>query len=219
MAKAITASNVEGRLFAATYFNLEELGWDFDNSDYKFVAEAQGLDIRDAEVRASVIEMLRGAYTFIEIDDDGNTYHRPPDGINLETGDDKQTIADLITLAKEHKLKEILPTGEWVTVDLRGEDSSKAKYNLEKREHCDAFRLHCIEQISESQRTWEDVDVLHSLSYREYFGACIDENGAMYNSAEHYPEDLEVSADQFEPASAIFQQIMSQCKDDYFQEH
>lgn len=97
---------------------------------------------------------------------------------------------------------------------------NKAIFNLDNRGDFDLFRLHCIEQIGESQETWSNIDLLHSLNYKEYFSAYLDETGVLYNSADYQGvENMLVSAEQFDQAAEAFEKIMARCKDDYFQEN
>ncbi|CAH1002641.1 hypothetical protein LEM8419_03513 [Neolewinella maritima] len=81
----ITAANANGRTFTATAFDMQELGWDFENDGYTNVAD-------DTPVT-------------IYVHEDGSTYIELHN-VKRETGDDAQTIADLETLRGAHQLEE-----------------------------------------------------------------------------------------------------------------
>lgn len=89
LSTALTSKNTKGRTFSAKVFNLEELGWDFENDGFTDLDENE--------------------YVTIDVDQDGATYYLPNQYSGLvrrETGDDAQTIKDLETLRAAHQLEE-----------------------------------------------------------------------------------------------------------------
>jgi hypothetical protein len=92
--------------------NLEKLGWNFD-TNYEDVAKAQGITEQEAKVWENA-----NYHAEISVDDTGYTSirtvntlkkdNRIDDGSNSEkTGDDEQTIKDLIQLNLEGLLWDI----------------------------------------------------------------------------------------------------------------
>jgi hypothetical protein len=142
------------------------------------------------------------------------------DGVNSFRGD---VEIDGNCITGEHGKNDY--ENDYGFVILKGENTEsevltkrKARFNLNNRKDFDHFRLHCIEQISESEKTWSDVDALHSLDYSSYFGPCIGDDNGLYDQADCQEDETRlVSGDQYDQAYEAFTKIMADSKEDYFQ--
>lgn len=106
-ANKLTAENINGRTFSTKFFDLEEMGWDFDEYYTGVYRARNNGGYPSGEEYADIAKEVENNTVVIRVDDDGSTSWWPLGGDATPTGDDKQTLLDLEVLRLAHQLEEM----------------------------------------------------------------------------------------------------------------